>query len=55
MVVFWAVQYGVEIKTIRRISKVSTPKEVRYGWKNWMVGTLFNKEGLSASSFSSTP
>ena len=34
-------------------SKVSKPKEVRYGWKNWIVGTLFNKEGLPASSFSS--
>lgn len=34
-------------------NKVSNPKEVRYGWKNWIVGTLFNKEGLPASSFSS--
>ena len=34
-------------------TKVSNPKEVRYGWKNWIVGTLFNKEGLPASSFSS--
>ncbi|MFK7980974.1 MAG: sialate O-acetylesterase [Saprospiraceae bacterium] len=34
-------------------SKVSNPKEVRYAWKNWIVGTLFNKEGLPASSFSS--
>ena len=34
-------------------TKVSNPKDVRYGWKNWIVGTLFNKEGLPASSFSS--
>lgn len=34
-------------------SQVSTPKAVRYGWENWIVGTLFNKEGLPASSFSS--
>ena len=34
-------------------SKVKYPKHVRYGWKNWTVGTLFNKEGLPASSFSS--
>ena len=34
-------------------SKVPNPKEVRYAWKNWTVGTLFNKEGLPASSFSS--
>ena len=32
---------------------VRKPKNVRYGWKNWTVGTLFNKEGLPASSFSS--
>ena len=32
---------------------VKKPKNVRYGWKNWTVGTLFNKEGLPASSFSS--
>ena len=34
-------------------SKVKYPKHVRYGWKNWTVGTLFNKEGLPESSFSS--
>ena len=34
-------------------NKVKYPKHVRYGWKNWTVGTLFNKEGLPASSFSS--
>ena len=32
---------------------VSKPIHVRYGWKNWMIGTLFNKEKLPASSFSS--
>jgi sialate O-acetylesterase len=34
-------------------NKVNTPIHVRYGWKNWMVGTLFNKEKLPASSFNS--
>jgi sialate O-acetylesterase len=34
-------------------SMVKHPKHVRYGWKNWTVGTLFNKEGLPASSFNS--
>ncbi len=34
-------------------SKVVNPINVRYGWKNWTLGTLFNKEGLPASSFSS--
>ncbi len=34
-------------------SKVVNPVNVRYGWKNWTLGTLFNKEGLPASSFSS--
>ena len=33
--------------------KVSKPIHVRYGWKNWFVGTLFNSEDLPASSFSS--
>ena len=32
---------------------VSKPLHVRYGWKNWIIGTLFNREGLPASSFSS--
>ena len=30
---------------------VKKPIHVRYGWKNWTVGTLVNKEGLPASSF----
>jgi len=33
--------------------KLTYPKHVRYGWKNYFNGTLFNKEGLPASSFSS--
>jgi sialate O-acetylesterase len=33
--------------------KVKDPKEVRYGWKNFLVGTLFNTFGLPASSFRS--
>ena len=43
------------IDNIIRVSsnKVKNPKHVRYGWTNWTVGTLFNKEGLPASSFSS--
>ena len=32
---------------------VKYPKHVRYGWKNWVIGTLFNEEGLPASSFNS--
>ena len=35
------------------IVNVTYPKQVRYGWKNWVHGTLFNKEGLPASSFNS--
>ena len=34
-------------------SKVINPKHIRYGWKNWVMGSLSNKEGLPASSFSS--
>ena len=32
-------------------STVKTPKRVRYGWSNYFEATLFNKEGLPASSF----
>ncbi len=31
--------------------KVKMPKRVRYGWKNYFDATLFNTEGLPASSF----
>jgi sialate O-acetylesterase len=31
--------------------KVKEPKEVRYGWNNFLVGTLFNTFGIPASSF----
>ena len=34
-------------------NQVKTPENVRYGWKNWTIGTLFNMEGLPASSFNS--
>ncbi|MHC4926628.1 MAG: sialate O-acetylesterase [Planctomycetota bacterium] len=30
---------------------VAYPVAVRYGWSNWVKGTLFNKAGLPASSF----
>jgi sialate O-acetylesterase len=40
-------------KIIVSSNKVMSPVHVRYGWKNWFVGTLFNSEGLPASSFSS--
>jgi sialate O-acetylesterase len=32
-------------------SQVQKPIAVRYGWTNWVAGSLFNKEGLPASSF----
>lgn len=31
--------------------KVKNPKRVRYGWKNYFKATLYNKDGLPASSF----
>ena len=40
-------------KIIVTSKKVMNPVHVRYGWKNWFVGSLFNSEGLPASSFSS--
>ena len=36
-----------------RSKKIKSPKHVRYAWKNWAQATLFNKEGLPASSFES--
>ncbi|MDB4292657.1 sialate O-acetylesterase [Maribacter sp.] len=30
---------------------LSEPKYARYGWKNYVMGTFFNAEGLPASSF----
>lgn len=30
---------------------ISKPKYARYAWKDYIVGTLFNQEGLPASSF----
>lgn len=31
--------------------RISEPKYARYAWKDYIVGTLYNKEGLPASSF----
>lgn len=31
--------------------EVAAPGAVRYGWSNWFVGSLFNKEGLPATPF----
>ena len=30
---------------------IKKPKFVRYAWRDFIAGTLFNKEGLPASSF----
>lgn len=32
-------------------NKIKNPQRVRYGWKNYFEASLFNKEGLPASSF----
>jgi sialate O-acetylesterase len=49
---FFPATVKIEGNLIRLYSKhVEHPKNMRYGWKNWTVGTLFNKEGLPASSF----
>ncbi len=46
---------GAEIREGREVvvssPQVPEPKAVRYGWSNWMVASLFNSEGLPASSF----
>lgn len=38
-------------KVVVSSPEVKNPKAVRYGWTNWMVVNLFNKEGLPASPF----
>lgn len=44
-----ATQIGntIEVTTL----EITEPKYVRYAWKDYIVGTLYNKEGLPASSF----
>ena len=52
--VFHSAQATIVKNKVRVFSnQVSKPIHVRYGWKNWFTGTLFNAEGLAASSFSS--
>ncbi|MBT8218826.1 MAG: sialate O-acetylesterase [Bacteroidia bacterium] len=34
-----------------RASSIADPQYVRYGWKDYIKGSLFNKDGLPASSF----
>ena len=52
--VFYPAQATIVKNKVRVFSnQVSKPIHVRYGWKNWFTGTLFNAEGLAASSFSS--
>ena len=45
--------YATTIEDKVRVSskKVVNPKFVRYGWKNYFEASLYNKEGLPASSF----
>ena len=51
---FYPADAKISGKRIRLYSNyVENPRHVRYGWKDWTIGTLFNKEGLPASSFSS--
>ena len=52
--VFYQANATISNNSIRVFSKeVPKPLHVRYGWKNWFVGTLFNNHGLPAPSFSS--
>ena len=50
--VFYPASAKIINKKVRVFSKkVKMPKRVRYGWKNYFDATLFNSEGLPASSF----
>lgn len=53
--IFYAASAQIVDDKVRVFSNtnVKYPKHVRYGWKNWVLGNLFNKEGLPASSFNS--
>jgi len=46
---------GWENRSVLTLSNknVPNPLYIRYGWKNYIVGTLYNVEGLPASSFRS--
>ena len=51
---FFPAKAHIEKNKIYVYSKeVKSPKNVRYGWKNYFDATLFNIEGLPASSFNS--
>jgi sialate O-acetylesterase len=51
---FFPAKAHIENNKINVYSKeVKTPKNVRYGWENYFDATLFNIEGLPASSFNS--
>jgi len=43
----WIARGGVAVKS----DEVKDPVAVRYAFKDWVVGSLFNTEGLPASSF----
>ncbi|MBT6170933.1 MAG: hypothetical protein HOH98_09335 [Flavobacteriaceae bacterium] len=46
--------YGNKNSTLTISSdKVKEPVAVRYGWKNYLKGNLYNTKGLPASSFRS--
>ena len=46
--------YGKKKLTLTITSdKVKKPVAVRYGWKNYVEGNLYNTKGLPASSFRS--
>ena len=53
--IFFAASAQIVDDKVRVFSNanVKHPKHIRYVWKNWVLGTLFNKEGLPASSFNS--
>ena len=46
--------YGKNVSKLTITSeKVKDPVSVRYGWKNYLKGNLYNTQGLPASSFRS--
>ena len=49
----WSAGWQERSVLILKSSRVTNPLYIRYGWKNYIQGNLYNVEGLPASSFRS--
>ena len=49
----WSATWKERSVLVLKSNKVVNPVYIRYGWKNYIKGNLYNVEGLPASSFRS--